>query len=635
MKNIFKLIILTLSLSLSLSHLFAQEAPFSGSKNQKANYYFGEALKTYQGYDYPKTQNWLDKAVNSDPNFIEAYLMMAEMKMNDEKYEEAIKLFDKVSTLNPEFPRIYSGKSKAYFRLKKYDEALQNAEKFLSYPDYYGKKAELTIIKNNAEFAKAAVLAPVPFKPVNMGPSINSSYHDYFPGLTADEQTFIFTRLDLGRNEEFYISHKINDQWELAQNMGTPVNTEGNEGTISLSADGQYIFYTACKREDGLGSCDLYISKLDGNSWSVPRNLGAPVNTNAWETQPALTYDGKTVYFTSNRAGGFGKSDIWYTTFKNGKWSPPINLGPEINTTEDEQSPFIAKDDQTLYFVSDGHPGMGGLDIFISKKSKDGRWEKPKNMGYPINSDKSENSFVIASNGKDAFIAKEGDDTYGGLDLYTFELYEEARPQKTGYAKGVVFDAVTRKKITAKIELIDLASGKVVVESYSNKITGEFLVCLQGNKNYMLNVANQGYMFYSENFALKNQSAIEPLVLSIPLQPLANNVTMVLKNVFFDSEKFELKPESKAELDKVVQLLNANPNIKIEIGGHTDNTGDNKKNTVLSTNRAKAVIGYLTTNGIIITRLTHKGYADTKPVADNKTEAGRAQNRRTEIKIVQ
>ncbi len=633
MKKIIRLLFLTLTVS--LSHSFAQEAPFSGSKNQKANYYFGEALKTYQGYDYPKTQSWLDKAVNADANFIEAYMMMAEMKMNDEKYEEAIKLFDKVYTLNPEFPRIYSGKSKAYFKLKKYDEALQNAEKFLSYPDYYGKKAELTIVKNNAEFAKNAVLLPVPFKPVNMGPSINSSYHDYFPGLTADEHTFIFTRLDLGRNEEFYISHKINDQWEPAQNMGTPVNTDGNEGTISLSADGQYIFYTACKREDGLGSCDLYISKLDGYSWSVPRNLGAPVNTNAWETQPSLTYDGKTVYFTSNRAGGFGKSDIWYTTFKNGKWSPPINLGPEINTTEDEQSPFIAKDDQTLYFVSDGHPGMGGLDIFISKKSKDGRWEKPKNMGFPINSDKSENSFVIASNGKDAFIAKEGEDTYGGLDLYTFELYEEARPQKTGYAKGVVFDAITRKKLTAKIELIDLATGKTVVESYSNKLSGEFLVCLQGNKNYMLNVANQGYMFYSENFALKNQSAIEPLVLSIPLQPIANNVTMVLKNVFFDSEKFELKPESKAELDKVVQLLNANPTIKIEIGGHTDNTGDIKKNTVLSTNRAKAVITYLIANGIVATRLNHKGYADTKPVADNKTEAGRAQNRRTEIKIVQ
>jgi outer membrane protein OmpA-like peptidoglycan-associated protein len=213
-------------------------------------------------------------------------------------------------------------------------------------------------------------------------------------------------------------------------------------------------------------------------------------------------------------------------------------------------------------------------------------------------------------------------------------LYEAARPKKTGYAKGVVFDANTKKKLSAKVELIDLATGRTIIESYSNKVSGEFLVCLQGNKNYALNVSATGYLFYSENFSLQNQSAIDPLVLSVPLQPLTPGAKIVLKNIFFDSDKFNLKEESKVELNKLVQFLGNNPTVKIEIGGHTDNTGDAVKNNALSANRAKAVKDYLVSTGVPIARLSSKGYAETQPIADNKTVEGRALNRRTEIKIM-
>lgn len=628
-KHIFSLLFFFLFLNLN-----AQELPFSGTKNKKAEYHFGEALKTFQMQEFDRTQISLNKAIALDPNFIDAYMMMAEIKKDNEKYEEAIALYDKIMGINPQFPMSYFGRSRCYFMLRKYEEAFNDATKFMEFPDYYQKHDQIKTVKSNADYARTAVKSPFPFEPVNLGNMINSMDNEYFPGITADEQVLIFTRLVNGRDEEFYRSMKVDGKYTLAQNMGYPINTERNEGTVSLSADGQYIFYTACNRPNGKGSCDLYLSKLDGNSWSEPINLGPPVNTSSWESQPSLSFDGKVLYFSSNRPGGYGASDIWYTTFKNNRWTPPVNAGPEINTSGDEQSPFIAKDDQTLYFNSDGHAGMGGIDLFFSRRDTDGRWQKPVNLGYPINSEKDETCIVISSNGKDAFMAREGADTRGGLDIYSFELYEQARPKKTGYAKGIVFDAVTKKKLGAKVELIDIATERLIVESYANKTSGEFLVCLQGNKNYALNVAQAGYLFYSENFALENQSATEPLVLSVPLQPITAGAKVVLKNIFFDTDKFDLKPESKAELNKLGQFLTANPSVKIEVGGHTDNTGDFTKNSNLSAKRAAAVKSYLVSSGIDTNRLSTKGYADTQAIADNKTPEGRAQNRRTEIKIM-
>lgn len=626
--------IILLSIILSVFVIQAQDLPFSGTKNKKAEYYFGEALKTFQLQDFLKAQGFLDKALSLDPNFIDGYMMLAEIKKDNEKFEEAIALYNKIITINPDFPMSYFGRSRCYFALNKYEEAFQDATKFMTFPDYYQKNDQISVVKKNADFARKAVLSPFPFSPVNLGNMVNSMDNEYFPGITADEQVLIFTRLVNGRDEEFYKSTKVDGKYSFAENMGYPINTERNEGTISLSADGQYIFYTACNRPGASGSCDLYLSKLDGSTWSEPINLGAPVNSASWESQPCLSFDGRTLYFSSNRPGGYGESDIWYTTFKNGRWTPPINAGPEINTTGDEQSPFIAKDDQTLYFNSDGHPGMGGVDLFFTRRDSEGRWQKPNNLGYPINSYKDETCLVISSNGKDAFLAKEGADSRGGLDIYSFELYEAARPKKTGYAKGVVFDANTKKKLSAKVELIDLASGRTIIESYSNKVSGEFLVCLQGNKNYALNVSATGYLFYSENFSLQNQSATDPLVISVPLQPITPGAKIVLKNIFFDSDKFNLKEESKVELNKLVQFLGNNPAVKIEIGGHTDNTGEQTKNVALSANRAKAVKDYLVSTGVPIGRLTFKGYAETQPIADNKTIEGRALNRRTEIKIM-
>jgi len=635
LETTLRIVLLGLFFGLTTS-IYSQDLPFSGSKNKKAEFQFSLALQQFQLGDYPKSLNYLDKAVTYDPAFIDAWMLIAKVHSNNENYKKSGEIYEKVKLLNPEFTMSYLELASDALKTGDYEKCSNNINAFLARPDYYkGKKRIAEKLKATVEFVSNATKNPVKFDPYNLGPGVNTFENEYFPGITADEQTLIFTRLVRNSNEEFFVSKKVDGVWDKAKNLGEPINTENNEGTVSLSADGQYIFYTACNRESGMGSCDLLLSRLDGDKWLDPVLLNPPVNGRSWESQPSISFDGKTLYFTSERPGGFGKSDIWYTTYKGGRWTPPINMGPEINTEGNEQSPFIAKDDNTLYFNSDGHPGMGGIDLFYSRRGNDGRWGPAKNLGFPINTPNDETCIIIASNGIDAYMAADRENGMGGLDIWGFQLYEEARPQKTGYVKGIVFNAVTKAKIAAKIQLIELSTGKIMVESYSNKLSGEFLVCLQGNKNYALNVSAEGYMFYSENFSLKNQIATDPLILNVPLSPISVGSKIVLKNLFFDVDRFNLKPESKVELDKLLQFMTSNPKIRIEISGHTDNTGDKQKNIDLSQNRAKEVYNYLVQNNIPAARLTFKGYADNQPIADNNTSEGKALNRRTEMKIIQ
>ena len=614
---------------------FAQEKPFTSTQNKKADKLFNQALENFTLQRLGEAILLCNKAIQLDPNYIDAHMLLADLYEKNEQQDKSQILYRNLVNINPDFPLSYLGLASYLFENAKYDSAQINIKKFVRYPDWFARKQVGLKLEKSIDFAVNAIKNPVPYKPINLGNKVNSIYDDYFPVITADGQTFLFTR-NLGDrrtgNEDFFISKKVGDEYTLAKSIGNPVNTEQNEGTASISADGQYIFYTSCSVET---SCDILLSVLDGLDWSVPKNLGTPVNTRSWESQPSVSYNGRTVYFASSRPGGFGGSDIWMTSYNSGKWSPPMNLGPEINTDGEEQYPFISMDDKTFYFVSNGHPGMGGFDIFTTKRtSSNGKWQTAKNIGYPINTNEDEQSFSITSNGTNALISSAKSGGFGGLDIYQFELYEEARPEITGYVKGTVYDAVKKNKLSAKLELIDLATKKTIIESRSNKTSGDFLLSLQGNKNYALNVSLAGYMFYSENFSLKDQTNIDPLFLDIPLIPISAGATVVLKNIFFETGKFDLKQESTAELDKLVQFLVVNPKLKIEIGGHTDNQGKKLDNTTLSNNRAKSVYDYLIANKIEAARLTFKGYADSKPINDNLSEQNRSKNRRTEFKII-
>lgn len=554
----------------------------------------------------------------------------------------------------------------AYFNLGKADFMQGN---YLQAIDWFKKYEQLSKNKKGAidvtdwveksHFANEALKNPFKFEPKDLGANVNSNLDEYWPSLTADDQTLVFTVLvprdtnlykmgnlpksALYYQEDFYESKRgIDGGWLPRQRILPPLNTDGNEGAQSLSADGNWMFFTGCSRPEGMGSCDIYFSQRTATGWSRPVNIGAPVNTPFWESQPAFSADGRTLFFVSNRSGGIGQKDIWaakvVTKKSNGVpvFGDLVNLGPAINTAGDENSPFIHPDARTLFFSSDGWPGMGNMDVFISRLDQKGKWGKAVNLGYPINSANDEMGFVVNANADKAYYSSDGmEGNLGGKDLFVFDLPADLRPTPVSYVKGKVIDAETKQHVAAAFELLNLETGELVVQSSASEKDGQFLLCLPPNQNYALNVSHPGYLFYSGNFDLSNDNnANEPRLLEIALTPIKVGGAVVLKNVFFDSNSVVLKEQSRVELDKVADFLSLNPTVSVELQGHTDNVGTAAFNVDLSSKRAKAVADYLVTKGIAPQRLQYRGYGLTQPVADNTTEEGRALNRRTEMKVV-
>lgn len=618
------------------------------SKNKKAIKWFEDANYLYQTGKTAQAAEWFTNATKEDPSFIEAWYLLGDVNADLKRYKEASEAYKKGLELSPDgFPRLYFVVGNIEKQRGEFEEAITFFEKYLKIKQkdtslYKDTRNQILMCRN------AAVIKnnPVPFNPVNLGTNINTPEAEYQPSLTADELTLVITRLVRavpgscptpgGKVEDFYVSQKKPAGWGMAENMGPPLNTACNEGAQCISADGRYMFFAACERRDGLGRCDIYWSKREGSGWSIPQNLGAPVNTQHWESQPSFSVDGKTLYYISNMPGGYGKSDIWKTELQpDGTWSKPVNLGPNVNTAGDENSPFIHPDDQTLYFASSKHTGLGGLDLFFARKNPDGSFGKATNLGYPINTTGDERSLIVSANGEHAYFASNNlEGGFGDYDIYTFDLYKDARPQAVTYMKGLVTDKNTRIPLNARFELIDLESGKTIVSSFSDAATGEFLVCIPTNRNYALNVSKDGYLFSSENFSLKGtNSNKEPFRKNVELVPIEKDAPVVLKNVFFATASSALESASFVELDKLVAFLDKNPKISIQISGHTDNVGGKEYNQKLSESRAKSVFDYLTSKKINAARLSYKGFGDTKPIKPNDTEEGRAENRRTEFVV--
>jgi len=613
-----------------------------GTTNKKAYALFGEALKMHNLLDDEKALQLLDKAIAKDPRYIDAYDLKGNILKNLGRFDEAKTTFQTILGINPDHVYALTDLASIHFQLNEYDDCLRILNRLLPVVGVGDKRAEVMAEIDRAEFAKKAFNNPVPFKPVNLGTAINTKYEEYFPGLDIEEQTLYFTRRDgslsiYEQDEDLFISDLVEQNgdwiWSASKNIGPPVNTRENEGAFSASPDGKFLFFTSCSRPGGVGRCDIWYTAREGETWTEPKNLGQPVNSREWESQPSISADGVTIYFASNRPGGFGGTDIWYSKKTNGKWGNPINLGPGINTPRDEQFPFIHNDGTTLYFTSEGLPGMGKSDIFLTR-SINGKWSTPMNLGYPINTSGDEWNFIVNRSGDVAYFSSSGlSPNYGGMDIYSVELYEDARPKKTSYVRGVVMDKFTGKALKADIELYSLKTGKKVTETFSDAANGKFLLNLPANSDYALKAGAPGYAYHSENFSLSESTLNEPYELIIKLEPIKKDVKMVMKNVLFEVDKSELKTESFVELNQLVDYLNRNASLYIEIGGHTDNTGTEVRNKTLSEERAQSVYTYLISQDIDASRLTYKGYGSSQPVATNDTPEGRAQNRRTEIKI--
>lgn len=616
---------------------FAQEKTYS-IQNKKVIEQYEKAEMYFNAHTNLSARDVVKKALEAEPQFAEAWLLLANIQVALGDKTAGLEAYKKQISINPELNKFtYKSLGILEFTMGQYAEAAAHFQKLLTYPDLSDKfKRDMSKFERDAVFATEAIKNPVPFNPINLGSTINTRAPEFTPAVTADNQTIIFTRL-LNRQEDFYIAKKATEQWQTAVNLSDKINTPTfNEGAQSISPDGQYLFMTICGRQDSKGRCDLYYSKLEGDQWSAPINMGEVVNSGDNDRQPAVSADGRTLYFVSDRLGGLGGEDIWSTTFlSTGKWSTPINLGPSVNTRDSEESPFIHPDNQTLYFSSDGWPGMGGKDLFYAKRTAEGDWNVPVNVGYPINNGTDERSLITTTDGQYGYISSNIAGGFGDFDIYTFELPKTIKPEPVTFVRGTVFDKLSNEKLSAKVEVINLKTNRVLYKGSSNALNGQFLTSLPGGQNYLLNVAAEGYLFYSDNFALENPNTVlKPYLLNIPLQKITVGEKVVLRNIFYKLNSAELDPESKAELDKLVAFLQTNASTRIEISGHSDNTGNEQLNNTLSQNRAKSVYDYVVKAGIDASRLTFKGYGKSQPIAPNDTEEGRALNRRTEMKIL-
>lgn len=619
----------------------------------------GKAIKLYEkGADCMRTQQWdcaesnLKKAADADPRFIEPRIYLGEMYEQRNMAKEGIAVYKEVLAINPAyFPPaalhlaeleqgegLYADAGKHFAMAKQLDKDPQRR-----------KRAELGMA--NAAFAEHAIKQPVPFDPVNLGPGVNTRDPEYFPAVTVDDSTLMFTRLlkdktaDYGQQEDFYVSHKgAEGKWGTALPINT-VNTRDNEGAGTLTPDGRFIIFTKCAGLDGsygtgltgLGSCDLFISRRVGDRWSKPQNLGAPVNSRGWESQPSMGSDGRTLYYLRGvrTPDGQQNTDIYVSRMgEDGAFSKPEVLGPNVNSPGKEESVQIHPDGKTLYFSSDGRPGMGGLDIYVSRMQPDGQWAPALNLGYPINTPGDENSVLVNADGKLAYFASDRPGGFGDLDLYGFELYKEARPTPVTYIRGKVTDKATGKPLEADVKLYDLTTNKLATAAYSDPVTGEFTVCLPTGVDHALNATADGYLFFSRNYSFAEMKGNAPYQLNVQLSKAERGQTFALRNIFFETASYALLPASTAELNNLTELMKATPALRIEVGGHTDNVGNDAANQILSEQRANAVRDFLIKQGIDGGRVVAKGYGETKPVATNDTDEGRAQNRRTEVTVL-
>lgn len=605
--------------------------------SKKAVAFYEKAMSEADDGKYEEALVQLNEALKVYPFYVDAMLSQAGILGELKRYTESVQSYEKAFASDPEYAREYylpyainlTGKGD-------FDKGLEAIEIFLKQPGLN----EASI--KSGEYRKRNLLFAIAYKKSanydetikinDVGDGVNSATSEYFPSLTIDGKKLIFTKR-VANNEDFYSSEKVGEQWSAAAPLAGAINTPLNEGGQQISQDGKWLVYAGCNFPDSYGGCDIYISYNVSGEWGQRENLGKSINSESWESTPCLSPDKNDIYFSSNRAGGFGGSDIYVShKMANGKWSVAENLGPTINTSGDESFPFMHADGETLYFTSDGLQGYGGSDIFLTKKNLTG-FEKPLNIGFPINTINNEGSLVVNAEGHVAYYASDRSEGKGGLDIYSFALRDGIRPVETSWVQGKVYDQNTKTGLQATVELVDIKSGRLVSQVETDK-DGNYLTILPKGRVYAFNVNKKGSLFYSSQFNTEESSDGKNKTVDVPLQSINVGANIILKNIFFNSAKYDLLPESILELQRLVLLMNENPTIKIQINGYTDNVGKEADNKLLSEARAKSVVAYLNTQGIPLTRLLFKGFGATNLISSNDTEEGRALNRRTEMVII-
>lgn len=612
------------------------------------SYEQGKAL--YDKDKYTEAIPFFEETVIADGKNEDALYYLGLCYRYTDKPAKAIYQFKQLEGINPDYwAWFYYEAGVANDELKQFGPAIEMYTKFL---EKFPKEASRIRLRHQAQYKinyakKQLELTeekPMAKAPVKLSGSINSAYPDYMPALDPTGTKLYFTSKRLGGikeeepsakegDEDLYFIEKNSGQWSAPQLLPEPINSSSNEGAACFSADGQLMIYTACGRDGGVGSCDLFISTLEGSQWSTPVNMGNVVNNEEWDSQPTISSDGNRIIFASTRAGGYGSEDL-YMIERNifGEWGPAMNLGGMINTPFSDHSAFLNQDGKTMYFASKGHPGYGGYDLFKSVY-ENGKWSAPINLGKPINTPADDKYFTIGGSGEIGYFASDG----GGDqdDLYEIEIPEDMRPQPTVVVEGIVTNAKTKALVGGYVMVEDLNTAELIAVSKSNSATGKYLVVLPAGKTYSVSANKEGFFFHSERFDVPVTSKFQTIKKDIELKPIEKGAKVILNNIFFDTGKATLSPQSRVELEKAIDLMKVNPSMKIEVGGHTDNVGDDALNMKLSHDRAKSVREYLVNGGIAADRLQAKGYGELNPIATNDTDDGRKSNRRTEFVILE
>ncbi len=641
----YKKLLFTLFLIFGATTLsFAQNRQLTTTSKKAENLYY-KADEYARARDFNRALSALADATQKDPNFAEAYIkaanlhkMMGNKAGTFEQLQKGLKLLP----FSPAYANEYYNLAELYFDQGEYAAAREHYELYLKAKPKNNKLVAYAQQQIKAtEFAAEAVKKPVNFKPVRLAESVNQFGLQYFPYTTADQQFFIYTAragIRPDQDENIYISQKKNGEWQAPVSISEAINSPANEGAATIAGDGKTLVFTSCNRPDSQGDCDLYISFKTGSEWSKPQNMGNTVNSKAWDSQPSLSADGRTLYFTSTRGGGIGKEDVWVSYLnQDGSWQKPVNVGEPINTTGRDMAPFIHVSGSTLYFVSDGHPGMGGLDVFMASLEQNKKWSAPKNMGFPLNTHADEGSLFIAPDNKTGYYSRQHGFDAGNvtIQLYSFEVPEVWKSKTNStYAQGRVFDAETRKPLAGLVQLYDVVADTLQQQVKSDRLTGEYTVVLTEGKQYALYVSAPKYMLNSISFDYTSEKSLTPVALDVYLKPIKSGAAIVLNNLFFDTNKYSLEKKSKTELDKLIAFMRQNAGVSIEISGHTDDVGSDAANQLLSERRARSVVEYLTSNGIAKNRISFKGYSETKPMKPNTSDENRQLNRRIEMRVL-
>ena len=602
------------------------------------------ALAAFQKKDYETTEDELNKCFRLDSTMVKAWLLKAETEEEKGEPAQAIHAYAKVVRLDKTgIPKAYYSLGSLQFKQGKYAGAIVSLITFLDLSSKASKNLQnkAIFLLKSAHFAQHALLHPDSTRLTALSSLVNTPAEEYINFVNANNSQLVFTRKfpapdktmkeKLFKEQFFKTIKKKDAKWQLPKPIIFPWARGLNMGGLSLTPDGRQMFFTGCYWPGAYGGCDIFKSSLCRKQWQKPKNLGKPVNTAAWDSQPCISADGHYLFFASKRPGGKGGSDIWMSTKSPaGKWLPAINLGDSINTAGDEMAPFLHADNQTLYFSSNGWPGMGGFDLFVSRKNTEGLWSRPQNLGTPVNTNADEMNLFVNTDGRQAWISS---NRSGNMDIYTFKTFAAMHPRTTFYVNGKVFDAKTGKALKAKVVLSDLGQKPAIDSVWSSPSDGHFFMILHPGKEVVFHIFKKGYLFYSGYFDLRKYTSQQSVDTDFYLQPIRKGARMRLENILFDFDKFTLRPTADAELNLLVKLLRQNPEIKILIAGYTDSVGTDEHNLALSIQRAKVVYNYLVSKGIATYRLTFNGFGSQHPINKNNTEAGRAQNRRTEIII--